>query len=188
MGATQGAGRRNKGAQGELEAARIITEWWRQIEPGCAFKRTPSSGGWGDKKVRGDFKVAGDLCTRAKHWPFTVEVKRREGWSFGTLAKGKLSPVWEWWRQCIEAAAEEDGVPMLWVRKNRQPWLVMLPERLIVPILTRHGLQPDVVFNRLSPQVDDGDIRPALVLASKLLELPPTVFLSRGQRAALVRA
>jgi len=177
-----GVSQKHKGARGEIQVAKDLATWWAQVEQGCKFKRTPLSGGWGDADTRGGFKVAGDICTTAERWPFTVEVKRREGWSFGTFARGRLSPVWGWWRQCIEQAAEEDRIPMLWFRKNRQPWLVLLPERLLVPILVRHQVQPDLVLRVLSPGVDDGDIRPAMVLGSKLLALPPTAWLPGRRR------
>jgi len=178
-----GAGQKNKGARGEIQVAKTLATWWGPIEE-ARFKRTPLSGGWGDADTRGGFKVAGDICTTAERWPFTVEVKRREGWTFGTFARGRRSPIWGWWRQCIEQAAEEDRIPLLWVRKNRQPWLVLAPERLLVPILVRQGLQPDLVFRTLSPGVDDGDIRPAMVLEPKFLALPPTAFLPGRRRKA----
>lgn len=184
MAARTGAGARRKGANAEIEVAKMLGSWWSLIEE-AKFKRTPLSGGWGDADVRGGFKVAGDICTTAKHWPFTIEVKRRENWSFGAFAKGRRSPVWAWWRQCLDAAAEEDRVPLLWARKSGSPWLVLAPERLLVPILVRHGVVPDVRFLRLAPGVDYGDILPCCLLAPKFLSLPPLAFLSRAQRAQL---
>lgn len=178
-----GASEKHKGARGEIQVAKLLATWWAPIEPDARFKRTPLSGGWGDADTRGGFKVAGDICTTASRWPFTVEVKRREGWTFGTFASGKRSPVWGWWRQCIEQAGEEERIPMLWVRKNRQPWLVLLPERLLVPILVRQDVKPDLVFRCLSPFVDDGGIRPAMVFGDKFLELPAKAWLPRRRRA-----
>lgn len=170
---------RKKGSRAEIEVARLLGDWWGAFEPGMKFKRTPLSGGWGDADTRGGFKVAGDICTTSERWPFTVEVKRREGWSFGTLAKGRRSPVWAWWRQCIAEAAEENRTPMLWLRKNRQPWMVLLPERALATVLVRYKLKPDLVFRTLNRLVDDGGIRPAMVLGERFLSLPPTVWLPR---------
>lgn len=181
-----GAKGHRKGPRGEIQVAKLLADWWHQIEPDARFKRTPMSGGWGgEAEVRGEFKVSGDICTTSKLWPFTIEVKRREGWSFGSFAAGRKSPVWSWWRQCLDAAAEEGRTPLLWMRHNRRPWLVCGPERLLVPLLVRHGQTPDVVFRKLSPAVDDGDIRPCVVLGTKFLELPPQAFLTRAQRTRL---
>jgi len=165
-----------KGPKGENEVVKLLSRWWSQFELDVQFKRTPKSGGWGNSEVRGDMKVAGDICTTSQRWPFTVEVKRRESWTFGAFSEGRLSPVWKWWRQCINAAAEEDRIPLLWARKNRRPWIVLAPERLLVPLLVAYDIEPDVVFQKLSSRVDDGDIRPVCITGEKFLQIPPKVW------------
>src|ERR1700690_1064541 len=70
-------------------------------------------------------KLSGDLCNTAEHFPFVVEVKRREAWSLDRLLKGKKSPVQGWWKQCCKSAEEMGGKPLLIFRKNKEPWLVM---------------------------------------------------------------
>lgn len=130
---TQG---RPKGCKAEIEVAKIVEPWWSDFEPlapdghPIRFVRTPLSGGWGGKDTRSGFRASGDLMTTAAKFPFTVEVKRREGWSWKTLAEGARSPVWGWWKQAIEQAREMNAVPMLWFRKNREPWHVMIPMSL----------------------------------------------------------
>lgn len=123
-------GSRGKGKNGEREVAKLLTAWWRQLEPTCIFHSTPQSGGWSSKDVRAEFKTSGDLVTTAKSFPFTIEVKRREQWVEHNLFLGKPSPVWGWWRQALGQAAEQGAgaVPMLWLRHNREPWLVLVPE------------------------------------------------------------
>lgn len=123
---------RVKGKRGEREVAGLLRVWWNTVEE-CQFVSTPSSGGFGNAQVRGEFKIAGDLMTTAKQWPFTVEVKRREKWSMKTLEKGAPSPVWGWWAQVVKSAREErtasrvgGGEPMLWFRKSRGQWHLML--------------------------------------------------------------
>lgn len=126
---TQG---RPKGCKAEIEVAKTLEPWWAKLEPECKFVRTPLSGGWGGKEVRAGFKASGDLMTTAKRFPFAVEVKRREGWSWKTLLGSKKCPVWVWWHQAIGQAEEMGTEPTLWVRKNREPWFVMLPCRLLM--------------------------------------------------------
>jgi len=122
-------GSRGKGSAAEIEIAKLIETWWRQLEPNCRVCRTPLSGGWGGKDLRAGFRASGDLMTTAKRFPFTVEVKRRENWTWKTLLAGKPSPVWGWWQQAIGQAAEVTDVqlePLLVWRKNREPWHVMV--------------------------------------------------------------
>ncbi len=105
----------------------MIETWWAQVEPGAQFVRTPLSGGWGNPQLRGEFKASGDLMTKANRWPFCVEVKRREAWTWERLRAGKRSPVLKWWRQAVKQAEEMGAIPMLWFRRNREPWYVMIP-------------------------------------------------------------
>ncbi len=127
---TQG---RPKGSKAEIEIAKLLEPWWSTFEPFDAngnpirFVRTPLSGGWGSKDTRAGFKTSGDLMSTAVKFPFVVEVKRREGWSWKPFLNGKKSPVWAWWLQACKAAAEQDGCPLLVFRKNREPWHAILP-------------------------------------------------------------
>jgi hypothetical protein len=119
---------RPKGNKAEIEIAKMFSAWWSAFEPGD-FVRTPLSGGWGGKDLRAGFKASGDIMTTAQQFPFTIEVKRREGWSWKTLVAGKKSPVWGYWRQALSQAKEMGGIPLLFFRRNREPWNVMLPFR-----------------------------------------------------------
>lgn len=143
MGAKNG---RQKGSVAEREVAKICEDWWRTYELGVSFVRVPLSGGWGTPGLRKDFNACGDLATNAKSFPWTVEVKRREGWSFPHLLKGNPSPIWGWWEQSLTQAKEADKWPMLWFRKNQNPWRIMV--RKCDPFVTKHRLveQVETVF------------------------------------------
>lgn len=123
-----GSGRKSrvKGASAEREVAVLLEAWWGQLEPGCKFKRTPVSGGWSSPDVRMAFQTAGDLVTTAKRFPWSVEVKRREGFDIENVRHGRRSPVWGWWEQTRKAAKEMGKEPMLWFRKNNSRWFLML--------------------------------------------------------------
>lgn len=120
---------RSKGKRAELEVAKLCEAWWRALEPECRFVRTPASGGWHGPDVRAEFKTSGDLMSTAKLWPFSVEVKKREGWSLEWLSFGRPSPVWAWWEQCRKAAREDGREPLLLFTRNRAPWLAMARRR-----------------------------------------------------------
>lgn len=118
-----GRGSRDKGKKAERDVCKLLASWWGRVEPGCKFVPTPMSGGM--RSIRGEMKIAGDLMTTAQAFPYTVEVKRREGWSRDHFLKGARSPVWGWWKQVCVAAGEEGRAPMLWARRNREEWLVL---------------------------------------------------------------
>ncbi len=147
---------RRKGKQGEREVAAMCAAWWSALEPGCEFRSTPSSGGWATPQLRGHFKVAGDLTTTAKKWPFTVEVKRREKWDLSNLYAARPSPVWGWWAQACKAAVEEGRAPILFLRKGKPgstpEWFVMLPQ----------------FFAKLLPRLDSALLRPQVVVQPML--------------------
>lgn len=173
-----GRASKNKGARGELLVRDLLRDWWRQYDPEARFERTPGSGGW-DKD--GDFGVAGDLVTNSVSFPFSVEVKWRESVSFPVFFDSRRSPVWAWWRQCLADAASS-GVrgrePMLWARKSRMDWVVLMSHRYV----QRLGL-----LERFAPdhQLDEGKLTergiefvelPVVYYAKRVLKLSPKVF------------
>ena len=164
---------RSKGRRAEREVAKLLADWWGQLEPKCEFKCTPLSGGWGGRDggahVRAHFKASGDLMTTATRFPFTVEVKHREQWSMKNLVAGKPTPPWDWWIQSQRQATEESGVSMLWFKKNRYPWMVGLPEGFLD--ITPDLYVPSSILDlKTTPY---GDIVPAFFFGERLLELKP---------------
>lgn len=117
---------RQKGSTAEREVAKLIQAWWSGVDAKAKFVRTPLSGGWGTAQVRTEFRASGDLMTTSFSWPWCVEIKRREGWKLSNVISGEKSPVWEWWEQTTTAAEEAVAEPMLWFRKNQEPWFIML--------------------------------------------------------------
>lgn len=134
---------RVKGKAAEREVAAVVQTWWRQHEPAATFVRTPMSGGWvTGTSGREGFEMAADLMTTSKIFPFSIEIKRREGWSLERLKKGaNKSPVKGWWTQTRTEARSNGRVPMLWFRQSRMPWLVLLPDAFVVACWDRHRAQ-----------------------------------------------
>lgn len=171
---------RQKGNGAEREVAALIKAWWRQVEPKAEFVRTPLSGGWGGPTIRAGFRASGDLMTDAKLFPFTVEVKRREAFSLERLVEGKSSPVWGWWRQAQTQAVEMKAIPMLWLRRNREPWRVMLPVVFLeghTPISIETWWMPGILDGG---GIDYGDIEPAIMFGESLLGIHPKRFALRA--------
>jgi hypothetical protein len=168
---------RNKGNVAEREVAKLIATWWSQLEPEATFIRTPLSGGWSTANVRASFKASGDLMTTATYFPFDVEIKRREEWTHERLFEGRPSPVWEWWLQCQRAAAEGDRVPMLWARRSREPWLMILPFDFAYD-RGMFGCTPRRVWSTTDLlSINVGEHHPICFDAADILGVDPTVFI-----------
>jgi len=160
-------GSRSKGSSAEREVAKLLEPWWQTYDPDARFVKTPLSGGWGGPTLRGNFGAAGDLMTTSKEFPFAVEVKRREGWTWERLLAGKPSPVWDWWWQAQGQADEMCKVPTLWLRKNRENnWSIILPKLS----LDAWEVAPAHVWSSLDLNFGQ---TPALISARALLELEP---------------
>lgn len=89
---------REKGARGEREVAKILSE-----SLSLDISRTPRSGAWEHAK--------GDLYGVPR---FNVEVKLQE-----------RTRVDEWYKQS-EGDAKEDEIPLLIYRRNREQWKVVM--------------------------------------------------------------
>lgn len=157
-----------KGPRGELEVRDLVRAWWRQVEPDVAIERTPRSGGWHAAAV---FRASGDLMvTPGSSFPFSVEVKYREAFSFATLLASRPSPVWGWWAQCRRDAEKVALMPLLFFRKNRQPWHVMAWVSDVVPEWF------DVRWRLRCPQ---GGGNVCVALAEYLFRIDPRLVLAR---------
>jgi len=169
-------GSRAKGSKAEIEVAKKLEAWWGQVEPGCKFVRTPLSGGWGKPEHRAGFQASGDLMTTAAQWPWAVEVKRRETFSWKTLLAGRASPVWGWWRQAQVAAEEMSKEPLLLFRKNREPWHVMVT---LTHCLAYGGWMSSAWLTIDANPAHTGGRVPVLVPGSEFFESSPRMWLSR---------
>jgi len=101
---------RNKGNSYERKIAKILSKWC-----GYEVNRTPSSGGWaktGDITPKDPAKMV--------EFPFSVELKNRQNWSFGDLIKGtnENTGIVSWWQQCIDDAEKAKKVPLLIFTRN----------------------------------------------------------------------
>lgn len=107
-----------KGSSYELKVAKILSQWW-----GEEFHRTPMSGGlhW-----KADNRVAGDIVTPPDSlFPFSVECKKREEFTFEQILKG-TGDVEKWWKQCIGDCKRVSMKPMLIFSKNFAPNYLMI--------------------------------------------------------------
>lgn len=167
---------RKKGNVAEREVAALCEEWWRRLEPVCEFVRTPLSGGWSTATVREHFKAAGDLMTTALWWPWCVEVKRREAWDPENVIRGLRSPVWAWWAQACTDAETAKRRPMLWLRRNREGWWVMLQRGQVVDC----PRVPDPLWILEPPKpAPDPMAEPVIYTEDALLAGPPILWLPR---------
>ena len=114
----KGINSKAKGSEFELKTAKILSSWW-----GEDFHRTPMSGGlhW-----KADNRVAGDIVTPPDSvFPFSVECKKREGWTFDQVLKG-TGEIEDWWSQCMADSTRVNLKPMVIFAKNFAPINVMI--------------------------------------------------------------
>ena len=103
---------RDKGNRFERVVAKALTEWW-----GAEFCRTPLSGGWSSK-------APGDIIT-PDDFPFGIEAKHRESWSWDAWLSGATKNLEDWMEQAAKGC-KLGQAPMLLVTKNRAPiWVVV---------------------------------------------------------------
>lgn len=168
---------RQKGSRGELQVAKLLLCWWRQVGEvfpvghELVFRRTPGSGGW---QGAHEFRACGDIMTNSASFPFSVEVKRVQNFSLSWFVEGRKSPVWGFWRQCQVAAECEEREPMLWFRQNHRPWMVLIRRGYAERI--RGLAPPDVAWSTgLALKVDCWQV-PVLYLSTNLLGHSPRIF------------
>ena len=172
-----------KGGRAEREVAAIMQSWWQRYETTAEFCRTPLSGGWGKArgtKVAEHFNACGDIMTTGSRFPFCVEAKWREAWSYDNLTNGKPTAPWGWWRQCLDAATTQGNVPMMWMRRNRIrasresfPWIVWVPLSFVIE---RRLSEPDIQWSSEqlhSNRVDFGEVLPAAYFYDRFLQMAP---------------
>ncbi len=110
--------------------------------------------------------------SRARRQVRAHPLERRENWCLGNVIAGVPSPVWGWWHQCITAAREMRAEPLLWFRKSRSGWYVMLRRDFAldrIPTLVHRWRGPELLrVNFVSV--------PVLTTADALLASDPARF------------
>lgn len=104
---------RAKGQTGEREVATLLNGVVKRIleERGQVLDKPLVQRNQNQSAVGGD-----DLSNT---FEFAIEIKRHEKDSPGEVEK--------WWKQCLKSASESHKTPVLIYRKNRRPWVVMMP-------------------------------------------------------------
>jgi hypothetical protein len=116
---------RSRGSSNEYKACNTFTEWWKRPDGGeYEFKRTPQSGG-SDLAVGWD--MAGDVCTNAPDFPFSVECKRDKGWSLEQLVNPTGTRMGEFMDQAL-GDCPKHRISMLWLMHPgpSQPTFIMM--------------------------------------------------------------
>lgn len=102
---------RSKGSSFEKKVGQLLGQWW-QGEP---FPRAHGSGS-ATTLAKGKVYESGDLYT-SKNFPWSVECKKQEAWSFDQIFAGK-GLFFSWLKQCFRDADKVGKIPMLCFSKN----------------------------------------------------------------------
>lgn len=125
-------GARSKGRRWDNTVARMLSEWYFGVPD--ALQRTH-----GSRSIKGFGDQVGDLGVARtgldKPWVFGVENKHRDAssrksgaWSIDDLVKnGRSAELNRYWNQCVTAAQAGQKIPLLVVKKNHFPPIVIVP-------------------------------------------------------------
>jgi hypothetical protein len=162
-----------KGNQAEREVARALEAWWRRLVPDARFERTPQSGGL---QHAVEFRVVGDVMvgpTAVATFPWSVEVKRREAGNLTRLVAGKPTAIWGWWREAQDDAHSAGLEPMLWFRRNRRRWRVLVRRSLADVVADAEAADGGVRAWGPGDVPPGGGVPPVLYLAADLVATDP---------------
>jgi hypothetical protein len=122
-----------KGDRFENETCRFLSAWLVDKKYADAkrfkvydlpFRRrftdtTPLDGHWNGE---------GDILHRPGiTFPFCVECKDQEGWTFDALVSSSTCPPWKWWEQAVAQANRTDGLwPLMFFTRRYQNRYVMM--------------------------------------------------------------
>ena len=110
------------------------------------------------------------MCSGAP-FPWCVEIKRRERGDLPTFLAGKPGPIWAWWNEACDDATEAGLAPMLWWRRSRVDWIVLLPREALGRACPRAPL-PWHSWPRLVPT----PVEPVIYQAAIFLAHPPATW------------
>lgn len=119
-----------KGKAREREFAKRLSAWWSGGKDKLAFRRTPISGGWPNKRAQGDITP---VSPEARFFPFVVDVKDREniqGMEFADLLANAKCPIYCWFDELTDIIREnpvlhEGKMRLLVIYKNRRYYCIV---------------------------------------------------------------
>jgi hypothetical protein len=117
-------GNRSRGASNEAKAIKAFSKWWLKPDgTEYEWRRTPQSGG---SALKEGWDMAGDLCTTAPDWPWSVECKRDKNWELSQLLTG-TGRIHDFMKQATDDCPDHRN-PMLFLMHPgpSQPTFVVL--------------------------------------------------------------
>jgi hypothetical protein len=130
---TGGAASKRKGSAFERELCRDLSLWVSRAEHEDLFWRSAISGGRATNRVakHGAQKVSGDICSvREEGHIFTnwwhIEAKHVRDMNLTSFALNDTGFLATEWRRCVRQATSHRKLPMLIVKQNRYPVIVVL--------------------------------------------------------------
>lgn len=112
---------KNKGNAYERKIAKLLSEWWRD-----EFYRTPGSGSWNTTHKASESQAGDIVVPPDSLFPFVVEAKNREGWTFENYLLNNGQPK-SWWDQVVRDSLGVKKIPMLIAHRNRSNSFVTIP-------------------------------------------------------------
>jgi len=163
-----------KGNRFEIQVCRMLTDWWFPGEydskakaSELPFRRAWGSGGWDKRGDPGDVKLITSL-----DFPFSVEAKNRQSWSFDALLKGnKNCELLKYWEQTLEDASVNGLIPLLLFTRNYDKVYAAIPSAFAYHLNVVSPLFFPFVTIRV--EVADGM---TILLAEELMNVPRSII------------
>lgn len=142
-----------KGSQGEQEVAEILTKFF-----GHKFERAPFSGAFlGGQNANRDVSdtliqvLSGDLIPPESLKYLYTEVKRGED-NYININKNKMVWVESWLKQVSDGLKLTGSKPFIWLRRNREPWFIILSKNLFLDIVGTEEIKEFTYINYYSEE------------------------------------
>jgi hypothetical protein len=136
--AKQGKGARNKGSSFENKVAKLFSKW-----TGFRIKRTPMSGGFSKEgSYAGDLNCV--LPEESSIFPFIVECKNQECWSFDNILVAK-NKIFNFWDQAADEGEKAGKIPLLIVTKNYCSDFMFVDANTVEVFESDYGIYLDIL-------------------------------------------
>ena len=142
---------KNKGSSFERLISKKISLWYSNGEKDDLFYRTSNSGGRFTVRINKGKETSGqhgDVCSYSSESELfskniLIECKHYKDadlWSLFTESKG--DNIFNWWKEAVKESVDSKTEPMLVVRQNNRPILLLTSTRLTKLISLSSNLTP----------------------------------------------
>ena len=122
-----------KGSAFERKICKLLSLWYTENERDDVFFRSASSGAMATQRFKKGKKTSGqqgDVTSTDVEGigfinKFSIELKSYKDFSLDFLVYKNKSLIHDWWKQCTGDAERDDKTPLLIIKKNSKPEIII---------------------------------------------------------------